>query len=752
MSSRYVRLAALVAVLCGAWRGLAQSAPTLGSSVASYAALGRTNVTNSGPTIIAGNVGASAGGVTGDPLHFVIGEVRTNEALARQAQEENAAAYAALATLLPCTMIDGKLSGQTFKKPGVYCLSSPAMLSATQPLTIDADGNPDGPWIFRTNSLTTAPGSIVRTTNGAKDSHVFWQVAGPATFGARSVFLGNVLALGNITVNRRANVSGRLLSQAAVTLDDAAVTICCDLLTIEERTLPDGATGKTYGPIMLTARDGKSPYTFAVVAGQLPPDLTLSREGLLSGTPTTKGEFKVAIAVTDASGFSCIRVYLIEVVCPQITLPDLDPPTACTLYERTITPTGGTPSYTLSMTPEPSCGLRLLTGNVLSWTPPASCSYDFTITATDAQGCQGSRRYTGATGPFELLPETLPEGEVGKPYSVTFEPDGTYTFSGDIPPGLTGGQTFSGIPTKGGCYTVRVEDPCGDEHEYTLIIRPVPVTFTPDPLPHATLCARYCQTITAFACNGKHSVVELSPLPSGFTFDPDRGEFCVTPQATMPLKFTVTARDGSQITTHPYTLEIDCPKTLAIDPLPDATACVYYKHQLNVPGYDCPLTFAPETLPNNLKLSPDGLIYGCPASPGDNTFDVTVTPKDCPPITVSLKLHAMPSSPQSLPSGRIGKPYSRILSACGGTPPCTLVSGPLPPGLTLMANCTLSGVPTTPGCFPFTVRATGGCEQSYVLCILPVGTGAPVLGGWGMGVLCAFLIFVALLSLRRHGV
>jgi len=311
--------------------------PSLGSSAASYAVLGRTSVVNSGPTIIAGNVGASAGSVTGDPLKFVIGEVRTNDALARQAQEENARTYGEL-DRRPCITISGELSGRSLG-PGVYCLSSP-MLSGPLPLTLEPGDDPDQPWIFRTSSLTTEPGSIVRTTNGAKDSRVFWQIAGSATFGEKSVFLGNVLAMGNITVNRRANVSGRLLSQAAVTLDDASVTICCDLLTIEERTLPDGTTGKTYGPIMLTARGGTSPYTFAVVAGQLPPGLTLTRDGLLSGTPTTKGEFKVAIAVTDAFGFSCIRVYTIA-ICGLITLSELPTPIACVFYDKTITARAG---------------------------------------------------------------------------------------------------------------------------------------------------------------------------------------------------------------------------------------------------------------------------------------------------------------------------------------------------------------------------------------------------------------------------
>ena len=766
--------------------------------MASYAVLGRTSVTNSGPTIIAGNVGASAGGVTGDALHFVIGEVRTNDALARQAQEENAAAYAALATL-PCTaMIDGALSGKTFG-PGVYCLTSPAVLSETLPLTIDADGNPDGSWIFRTDSLTTAPGALVQTTNGAKEGHVFWRVAGPATFGARSVFLGNVLALGNITANNRAIVSGRLLSQTGtVTLDDAGVTICCELLTIEQRILPGGTIDKPYGPepLMLTATGGKPPYQFAVVAGELPPDLTLAGNGALSGKPKAAGAFKVAIAVTDASGFSCIRVYLIA-ICGPIILSELPDPVACIFYDKTIFATGGTPPYKYAITvrkrPDGLDLLDVLLSVRLFGTPTkADDHYDFTVEATDALGCKGSRRYMGPiTGGLKLLPDidTLPEGTVGMDYPVVFEVTGgtgpfTFSFSDTIPPGLlprpgtlpstpNPRQTLSGKPTMCGYYrfTVTVTtDACSVTRDYNLLIRPVPViTFSPDSLPPGRVCTPYCETISVNACTNDYVFAALPAgvLPPDLVFDPTTGKLYGTPKKPDTYLFTIVAIDPlGNTASHPYELKILCPTTITVDPLRDATACVVYKHQLTITGCDYPVTFSeiPETpLPGDLDVSDGGLVSGPPPIPGCYSFDVLVTPKDCPPITVhlSLRVHCVITiSPTTLPSGRIGKPYSQTLSACGGTPPYifSIVPGSPPPpsGLTLMANGTLSGTPTNSGCFTFRVRATDskGCigEQTYTVCILPAvtgGIGAPVLSEWGMMLLALFLAAAGILAIRR---
>ncbi len=47
---------------------------------------------------------------------------------------------------------------------------------------------------------------------------------------------------------------------------------------------------------------GTSPYTFGVTSGALPPGLTLTAAGLLSGTPTSAGTSTFTIRGTDAAG------------------------------------------------------------------------------------------------------------------------------------------------------------------------------------------------------------------------------------------------------------------------------------------------------------------------------------------------------------------------------------------------------------------------------------------------------------------
>jgi hypothetical protein len=114
--------------------------------------------------------------------------------------------------------------------PGIYKASTTLKITGKD-LTLDAQGDQDAVWIFQVgSSLTTvggAPfpspiGGNVILANGAQAKNVFWVVAVTATIGDYTRFPGTIMAsTGSITLNTGAQVTGRLLAGAAVTLTGA---------------------------------------------------------------------------------------------------------------------------------------------------------------------------------------------------------------------------------------------------------------------------------------------------------------------------------------------------------------------------------------------------------------------------------------------------------------------------------------------------------------------------------------------------
>jgi hypothetical protein len=72
-----------------------------------------------------------------------------------------------------------------------------------------------------------------------------------------------------------------------------------DPVKVASPRLPDAVQGKRYETTLLPAF-GRPPYKWSLVAGQLPSGLTLSADGVLSGTAQTVGESKLTFQVNEA--------------------------------------------------------------------------------------------------------------------------------------------------------------------------------------------------------------------------------------------------------------------------------------------------------------------------------------------------------------------------------------------------------------------------------------------------------------------
>lgn len=194
----------------------------------SFAVLAGSGVTNTGPSVVNGDLGTSptpaVTGFGGAPNGMVNGSIHQADALAGQAKDDLTTAYNDAAGQGPANTLATELGGQTLT-PGVYNSAS-GTFGITGTLTLNAQGNPDAVFIFKmASTLITASASRVSLINGAQPCHLFWQVGSSATLGTSSAFAGNILALESISLNSGVTVSGRLLARnGAVTLINDTIT------------------------------------------------------------------------------------------------------------------------------------------------------------------------------------------------------------------------------------------------------------------------------------------------------------------------------------------------------------------------------------------------------------------------------------------------------------------------------------------------------------------------------------------------
>ena len=209
---------------------------------AHFAVLAGSTVTNTGFTIINGDLGVSPGAaVTGfkpvpiDGPGIVNGTIYTPLKFCSKKAcvvQSNTVAAVGQASLLvayndaagrdvdPVNADAADLGGLTLT-PGLY--DSASTLAITGDLTLAGDGV----YIFQmVSGLTVNSNARVLLTGGAKAAKVFWQVGSSATLGTNSVFKGTIMADQSISMATGATLEGRALAQVgAVTLDTNVVKL-----------------------------------------------------------------------------------------------------------------------------------------------------------------------------------------------------------------------------------------------------------------------------------------------------------------------------------------------------------------------------------------------------------------------------------------------------------------------------------------------------------------------------------------------
>jgi hypothetical protein len=504
---------------------------------------------------------------------------------------------------------------------------------------------------------------------------------------------------------------------------------------------PAGTVGVAYLTV-LNVSGGAAPYSFSVTSGSLPAGLTLSSAtGVIAGTPTAAGTSTFTAQVEDASGTKASASFHITINAAGngqvLSLSPLPGATVGVPYNATIVVSGGTAPYTCLQTGGTlPAGLSLSASCAVSGTPTTAGTSAFTVKATDSSNpaltITGPESITvAAAGSLTL--SSPPNATVGTPYSgIIGVAGGTAPYnclivSGTLPAGLTlgAGCVITGTPTTAGTsnLTVTATDSSSPIKTITgpvsLTVLPSALTLTLSTLPGATVGVPYSATIGVSGGTAPYSCVQTGgTLPTGLTLSAS----CVvsgTPTTAGTSTLQVKASDSSspaETVTGPESITVAAAGTLTITSPPAATVGTPYSGTIGVTGgtapYSCVITAG--TLPAGLTLGAGCLVTGTPTIAGTSTVTVKATDASSPiktttgPVTLTVNPSALTLTLATLPGATVGVPYTATVGVSGGTAPyaCSEVGGALPAGLTLAANCAVSGTPTTAGTSTVQVKAT----------------------------------------------
>ena len=177
---------------------------------------------------------------------------------------------------------------------------------------------------------------------------------------------------------------------------------------------------------------------------------------------------------------------------------------------------------------------------------------------------------------------------------------------------------------------------------------------------------------------------------------------------------------------------------ITCDAPPEGVVGTPYSHFFPATSGTPPYSFAitAGALPDGLSLDiATGEASGTPTLAGTFTFTVQVTDHDGATAdvecTIDIAASALDITCDNPPVGVVGTAYSHFFPATGGVPPYTfsLFAGAFPDGLTIDAGTgELSGVPTVPGIFSFTVEvADDDGATAFVECSITINDALEVI-------------------------
>lgn len=487
--------------------------------------------------------------------------------------------------------------------------------------------------------------------------------------------------------------------------------------------------------MQFTGSSGTSPYTFSST-GSIPPGVSLSSGGSLTGTPTTAGSYSFSITVTDNASNSNSTNFNVT-VNPAPTLPSTTTyyHTAGNTQNIPLAATGGTPS--LSYTPGSLPTGASYSAGSLSINSQVASNFSFSLQVTDANGASASQIYSFVVAPALSLPtHTLPDAVVSQSYSQSLPVSGgraplTFSATSNSFSGLGITVTSSGVVQGTGTaptfvslpISVQVTDANGATASQTYLLRLMSnIVVSPSSLPPATLGRSYSATLSAsggISSDYLFAIASGTPPPGlSLAIQPYLASttFSGVPTTAGSYSFVVNATDIIN-QTRPTTVSMTVNPAPSIDGSGTITASAPntpVSRQFTVTGGTSPFIWsATGSFVTGTSFNGGTATYsGTPTASGTSSFTVTVTDANGATATLAVthNVYSALTLSHNLPANLTQtQVVNGAFLASGGSPTKTfsLDSGALPPGLALNPNTgAITGSPTTPGNYNATLRVT----------------------------------------------
>jgi hypothetical protein len=222
-----------------------------------------------------------------------------------------------------------------------------------------------------------------------------WSVTAGSLPAGLQLSSGGIISGTPIATAASASFTVSATDSASPTPQSASQTLALHVasqLVVVNAVLADGRVGSPYLQ-SLAATGGTGTYTWSLASGSLlPPGLTLSANGVISGTPTTVNIIGTAFSVQVRDSGSPVQTagakLSIRVAAPlAITTTTLAAAKFGVAYSQTLTSSGGIGAVTWTLAagsgPLPA-GLTLSSAGVISGTPAAFGIFGFTVQAIDS--------------------------------------------------------------------------------------------------------------------------------------------------------------------------------------------------------------------------------------------------------------------------------------------------------------------------------------------------------------------------------